>query len=74
MTKHSDIFFQREQKMVDTMIACDLLSYCEESSTNCLYLISDDMDHFPALALCHKKKGGASYICRNKKCTKHSKL
>ena len=56
MTKHSDIFFQREQKMVDTMIACDLLSYCEESSTNCLYLISDDMDHFPALALCHKKK------------------
>lgn len=55
-TKHAEVFFQKEQKMVDTMIACDLLSYSEEVTVDCLYLISDDVDHFPALALCAKKK------------------
>lgn len=55
-TKHAEVFFQKEQKMVDTMIACDLLSYSEEITVGCLYLISDDVDHFPALALCYKKQ------------------
>lgn len=55
-TKHAEVFYQKEQKMVDTMIACDLLSYSEEISVDCIYLISDDVDHFPALALCNKKQ------------------
>lgn len=48
---HKDIFKGIEQKMVDTLIACDILSFADEDTTKGLVVISDDQDHFPSLAL-----------------------
>lgn len=48
---HKDIFKGIEQKMVDTLIACDILSFAEEEKTKGMVVISDDQDHFPSLAL-----------------------
>lgn len=48
-TNHNELFFLREQKMVDTMIACDIITFCENNSINALFLVSDDTDHIPAL-------------------------
>lgn len=54
-TIHSDVFFRREQKMIDTMMTCDIMSFSEESDVNSIYIISDDTDLFPAIALSRTK-------------------
>lgn len=46
-----NIFKGIEQKMVDTIIACDILSISDDETIKGLILISDDQDHFPSLAL-----------------------
>lgn len=51
-----DIFKGIEQKMVDTLIACDILSLADEETTKGLVVISDDQDHFPSLALAVEKQ------------------
>ena len=51
LTKQDDVFIQRTQKMVDTMMACDVLSFCEEQNVGGVYIASDDIDLFPAIAL-----------------------
>lgn len=48
---HNNIFVRMEQKMVDTMIACDIISYCEDEDYIVILLVSEDIDHFPALAM-----------------------
>lgn len=53
LVKHGDVFIRREQKMVDTMIACDIISYTLDEPQPALAIISDDVDLFPALALRH---------------------
>lgn len=53
---HKDIFKGIEQKMVDTLIACDIISLAEEKTTKGLVVISDDQDHFPSLALAIEKQ------------------
>jgi uncharacterized LabA/DUF88 family protein len=46
---HEDVFFQRGQKMIDTMIACDL-QYCSMvSNVVKVLLISSDTDLIPAI-------------------------
>lgn len=51
LVKHGEVFYRREQKMVDTMMACDIISYSIEEPQTALAVISDDVDLFPALAL-----------------------
>ncbi|MDD3944929.1 MAG: hypothetical protein PHS38_09465 [Bacteroidales bacterium] len=46
---HRDVFFTREQKMVDTLIACDLMHCSKKQNIIKVQLVSDDIDHFPAL-------------------------
>jgi hypothetical protein len=46
-----DIFKGIEQKMVDTLIACDILSFADELTTKGILVVSDDQDHFPSMAL-----------------------
>lgn len=48
--KHSEVFVGLEQKMVDTMIACDIISFCEEEDYFGVLVVSEDVDHFPAIA------------------------
>lgn len=69
MNRQKDVFFSREQKMVDTLIACDIISLYEDPEIDSFFLISDDMDHLPALAYGSVKNNSSSkvHICiRNK--------
>lgn len=51
----SEIFYRREQKMVDTMMTCDIITYCAEEDISAIYIISDDTDLFPAIAISKTK-------------------
>lgn len=61
-TIQSDVFFRREQKIVDTMMTCDILSFSEESDVNIIYVISDDIDLFPSIALSKAKNAETKII------------
>lgn len=61
-TIHSNVFFRREQKIVDTMMTCDVLSFSEESDVNTIYIISDDIDLFPSIALSKAKNSETKII------------
>lgn len=52
-TVHKDVFFERTQKYVDTMIACDIISLGGDEEVKGVYVMSDDVDHFPAFAVAH---------------------
>lgn len=53
---HKDVFKGAEQKMVDTLIACDIISVSQDENVKGIILISDDQDHLPSLALASEKK------------------
>lgn len=52
-TVHGAVFFERTQKYVDTMIACDIISLANDEEVKGVYVMSDDEDHFPAFAVAH---------------------
>lgn len=52
-TVHSSVFFQKTQKYVDTMIACDIISLGSDNEFVGVFVLSDDVDHFPAFAVAH---------------------
>lgn len=67
---HGDVFLTREQKMVDTIIACDLMYCCNEQNISNVQLISDDIDHIPALIDSSSNSnptGKYSIVMRNQK-------
>jgi len=51
-----NVFKGAEQKMVDTLIACDVISVSEDETVAGVFLISDDQDHLPSIALASIKK------------------
>jgi uncharacterized LabA/DUF88 family protein len=50
-TIQQDLFVGYYQKMVDTMMACDIISTCLDPEYSSLFLVSDDVDAFPSIAL-----------------------
>lgn len=50
-----NVFIRREQKMIDTMMACDIIAYGEEDNISAIFIVSDDVDIFPSIALCNKR-------------------
>lgn len=52
-TIHSSVFFERTQKYVDTMITCDIISLGNEPEVAGIYVLSEDVDLFPAFAVVH---------------------
>jgi hypothetical protein len=48
---NEDAFLCMEQKMVDTLLACDLLALSGEPSLASLLVLSDDSDFLPAVAV-----------------------
>lgn len=59
-----NVFKGSTQKMVDTMIACDIISISESDTTVGMLIISEDQDHLPSLALAslRKKKNVQSIV------------
>lgn len=53
---NKNVFKGIEQKMVDTLIACDILSFADDESVKGLLILSDDQDHFPSIAVAMKKQ------------------
>ena len=54
-TVQQNVFIRREQKMIDTMMACDIIAYGGEENIFSIFIVSDDVDIFPSIALCNKK-------------------
>lgn len=52
-TVHGNVFFERTQKYVDTLVACDIISLSGDEDIAGIYVLSDDVDHFPAFAVAH---------------------
>lgn len=50
-TIHQQVFYRREQKMVDTMMTCDTLTFAGDPDVNSVYVVSDDIDLFPGIAI-----------------------
>ncbi len=50
-TMHSQVFFERTQKYVDTMMACDVICMSMEEDIEAIYVFSDDVDIFPSFAV-----------------------
>lgn len=48
---NKEIFKTLEQKMVDTMIACDIISVANMEDIKGIFVLSDDQDHFPSYAI-----------------------
>lgn len=53
--RNEDVFISFQQKMVDTMLACDLITFAEKENYSEIILISDDTDFLPSLALSSTK-------------------
>ena len=62
----SNVFNQLGQKMVDSIMVCDILTYGEDETTKVIYVITDDVDLFPAVVLCSKKKDTVDLIIKIK--------
>lgn len=50
-TNHSSVFFQWTQKYVDTMLACDVISYSIDEDVTAVYVFSEDVDIFSSFAV-----------------------
>jgi len=59
--KAEDIFQTFGQKMIDTMMACDILTIAEESETDAIAVMTDDVDMLPALVVSSLKYNRVSY-------------
>ena len=46
-----DVFYRKEQKLVDTLICCDLLTLAGHGKAMRVFLVSEDDDFIPALLL-----------------------
>ena len=51
-------FIRIEQKMVDSMMTCDILEYTHDTDYRLVEVVSDDVDMHPALALAGEKYAG----------------
>ena len=60
----NDAFMYREQKLVDTLLCCDLVALSLRKSTEPIILVSNDDDMVPALML-GANLGGNVYKVRN---------
>jgi uncharacterized LabA/DUF88 family protein len=62
MNLQKNVFKGAEQKMVDTLIACDIISTSSDENITGILVISDDQDHLPSLALASLKKTNSKQL------------
>ena len=60
--KAEDIFQTFGQKMIDTMMACDILTIAEEPETDAIAVMTDDVDMLPALVVSALKYKHITFI------------
>lgn len=52
-----DIIKEMQQKMVDTIMACDVISTCEDATIKVVQVVTDDTDILPSLLIAKSKMG-----------------
>ena len=62
----SNVFNQLGQKMVDSIMVCDILTYGEEETTKVIYVVTNDVDLFPAIVLCSMKNVDVGLVLKIK--------
>lgn len=63
---NSRAFNQLGQKMVDSIMVCDILTYGDEEATKVIYVLTNDVDLFPAVVLCSKKHPNTDLVLKIK--------
>lgn len=56
LMNNEQAFVQMGQKMVDAMMICDIITYSSKTEVEVIYVLTDDVDLFPAIALCRSKQ------------------
>lgn len=55
-------FRRKEQKLVDTLMCCDLISFALESPTSPIFVVSEDDDFVPAMLLATHLGGNVCHV------------
>lgn len=50
-TNHSEVFFEREQKYVDSMMVCDIIAMSMDNDISVITTMTDDVDIFPSFSV-----------------------
>lgn len=59
VTNHKEVFFEREQKYVDSMMVCDVIAMSMDPDVNVITVLTDDVDVFPSFSMANMiTKGG----------------
>lgn len=53
---NGNAFLHMGQKMVDAMMVCDIISFSNYMDVESIYILTDDVDLFPALAICRSNR------------------
>lgn len=56
-TNHSEVFFEREQKYVDSMMVCDVIAMSMDSEISVITVMTDDVDVFPSFSTARMVSG-----------------
>ena len=58
VTDNQNAFVQMGQKMVDAMMVCDIITCSSKPDTKAVFILTDDVDLFPSIALCRSNNPG----------------
>ena len=61
-TNHSEVFFQREQKYVDSMMVCDVIAMSMDPDICAISAMTDDVDLFPSFSMAKMITGGSKVL------------
>ena len=61
-TNHSEVFFQREQKYVDSMMVCDVIAMSMDPDICAISAMTDDVDLFPSFSMAKMITGGSKIL------------
>lgn len=61
-TNHSEVFFEREQKYVDSMMVCDVIAMSMDSDISVITALTDDVDLFPSFSVANMISGGSKVL------------
>lgn len=59
---HSEVFFQREQKYVDSMMVCDVIAMSMDPDICVISALTDDVDIFPSFSMAKMISAGSKIL------------
>jgi hypothetical protein len=56
------VFFEREQKYVDSMMVCDVIAMSMDPDINVIMVLTDDVDVFPSFSMANMITKGSKVL------------